>query len=188
MNRYISDNHFGHKNVIEFNNLPFSDVDEMDRYMIDAWNLTVNKDDDVYIGGDLIYRSDREFSWYLNQLNGKLHLCIGNHDGKLLKDSKAMSRFERVDKMMHVVDGKNHIHLCHFPMAEWNGMYKGTYHMFGHVHGITDTSLMMANREKALCIVADVVGFRPVTLNEAIAINIRYREMVRRHFNNMISN
>lgn len=185
MNRYISDSHFGHKNVISFNNRPFSNVDEMDRYMIDSWNLTVNKDDDVYIGGDLIYKSDREFSWYLNQLNGKLHLCIGNHDSKLLKDDKAMSRFERVDKMMHVVDGKNHIHLCHFPMAEWNGMHKGTYHMYGHVHGITDTSLMMAQREKALYIGAEITGFVPITFNEAIEVNFRYRSLVRMKYKNI---
>ena len=51
MNLYISDLHFGHENAIEFDNRPFSDVDEMDRRMIELWNLRVSHNDDVYIVG-----------------------------------------------------------------------------------------------------------------------------------------
>ena len=54
MNLYISDLHFGHKNVILFEHRPFSDVDTMDHCLIQRWNSRVSADDDVYIvGADL---------------------------------------------------------------------------------------------------------------------------------------
>lgn len=63
MNLYISDLHFGHKNVIQFDHRPFSDVEEMDRMLIQAWNTRVYEDDHVYILGDFCYRNEREEQW-----------------------------------------------------------------------------------------------------------------------------
>ena len=51
MNLYISDLHFGHKNIIGFDHRPFKDVDEMDHTMIQLWNGRVYDDDHVYIIG-----------------------------------------------------------------------------------------------------------------------------------------
>ena len=42
MNLYISDLHFGHKNVILFDHRPFSDVDTMDHCLIQLWNSRVS--------------------------------------------------------------------------------------------------------------------------------------------------
>lgn len=44
---YISDMHFGHKNVIKFDNRPFNDVDEMDAELIRLWNSKVSAGDHV---------------------------------------------------------------------------------------------------------------------------------------------
>ena len=63
MNLYISDLHFGHKNVILFEHRPFSDVDTMDHCLIQLWNSRVSADDDVYIVGDFCYRSGRTPDW-----------------------------------------------------------------------------------------------------------------------------
>ena len=56
MNFYIADMHFGHKNIIRYDNRPFGSVEEMDKALIQLWNETVGSDDIVYILGD--------FSWY----------------------------------------------------------------------------------------------------------------------------
>ena len=51
MNFYIADMHFGHKNVIRYDNRPFDSIEEMDKAMITLWNETVGDDDVVYIIG-----------------------------------------------------------------------------------------------------------------------------------------
>lgn len=58
MNLYISDLHFGHKNVIDFEHRPFADVHEMDETLIKLWNGRVSADDHVYIMGDFCYRNE----------------------------------------------------------------------------------------------------------------------------------
>ena len=68
---YISDCHFGHNNVIQYDGRPFSSVDEMDEIMIENWKKRVKEEDEVYIIGDFCYRSEKNPIWYLNQLPGK---------------------------------------------------------------------------------------------------------------------
>ena len=151
MNLYISDVHFGHKNAIDFDERPFADVEEMDRIMIENWNYRVRKEDHVYIIGDLIYRSKNAASWYLRQLNGHLHLILGNHDGTWLKQEGATEYFEEIEKMQYIKDEGNLIQMCHFPMIEWNQYYRGAYHIYGHIHGKkNDTYKFMKTRERAL--------------------------------------
>ena len=48
---YISDTHFGHKNMALKRG--FSSADEMDEYIVKMWNNKVLKKDTVYILGDI---------------------------------------------------------------------------------------------------------------------------------------
>jgi calcineurin-like phosphoesterase family protein len=177
MNLYISDLHFGHKNVINFDNRPFADVDEMDYALIELWNGRVQKDDNVYIVGDFGYRNDKPPEWYLKKLSGHKHLVIGNHDGAMLADPKAMSYFESVDKMMHVSDGGKQICLCHFPLAEWNKFYHGSWHIYGHIHNRKEeTYQFMKTRERALNAAACINNYTPSSINELIRNNKIFKE------------
>ena len=169
---YISDTHFGHENVIQFDHRPFKSVDQMDRMMIEFWHSRVEKDDDVYIIGDFCYHSEKGPVWYLQRLPGKKHLIIGNHDVETLKYPGVMDYFESVDKMMHVEDNGRHICLCHFPIAEWNGYYRNSYHLYGHIHArLSDTCLIMRNRRNAYNAAACINGYTPNTLDEIILYN-----------------
>lgn len=55
MKYYISDLHFGHKNVIKYCNRPFKNTDEMREGLISRWNSKVKPSDTVYILGDMFY-------------------------------------------------------------------------------------------------------------------------------------
>lgn len=52
---YTSDLHFCHSNIIKLCNRPFNNVDEMNSVLVSKWNERVNKNDIVYILGDIGY-------------------------------------------------------------------------------------------------------------------------------------
>ena len=173
---YISDLHFGHRNVIGMDGRPFETIEEMDEILIWHWNKRVTDEDDVYIVGDFAYRNGNTASWYLRQLKGRKHLVIGNHDHLTIQDAKAMEYFTSVEKMDSVIDNDRKVSLCHFPVAEWNGKRHGGYHVHGHLHNRRDEVFeFMSRYDKALNAGCMLNGYRPVTLDELIENNMRFR-------------
>lgn len=177
MNLYISDLHFGHANVIKFDQRPFTDVDEMDRCMIELWNARVSSDDDVFIVGDFCHRAGKTPDWYLRQLKGHKHLIVGNHDKVTIDCENAAKYIESVDKMLYVPDGDKHICLCHFPIADWNKARHGSWHIYGHIHSdVGDVYQFMQERERALNAAACINNYTPASFNELVRNNDSFRE------------
>ncbi len=181
MKFYISDLHFGHRNVISFDHRPFADREEMDRFLIELWNGRVNNDDEVYVIGDFAYRNHEDEVWYLKQLKGRKHLVVGNHDRRLLANERAMKYFETVDKIMGITDlvegRKTDIVLCHYPMAEWYKSGYGSWHIFGHIHGdVGRTARYMAGLEHTLNAAAVVNHYTPANMEELIRNNEAFRK------------
>ena len=78
MKRYhvISDTHFGHtrcctvfKRADGSPLRPFADAEEMNEFMIQAWNERVRHDDTVYHLGDVVI--NKKFLGVLHRLNGR---------------------------------------------------------------------------------------------------------------------
>lgn len=172
MNLYISDLHFGHRNVIGFDHRPFVDVEDMDRVMIQLWNSRVSKDDEVYIVGDLCYRSEKTPDWYLRQLKGHKHLIIGNHDLVTIQCENAHKYLESIDQMLHISDNDKQIILCHYPMAEWYKSRHGSWLIYGHIHNSRDEVYeFMKSRDNALNAAACINNYTPASINELIRNN-----------------
>lgn len=177
MNYYISDLHFGHANVIRFDNRPFTDVDEMDRFLIDMWNARVRPEDNVYIVGDFSFRTGRTEEWYLEQLKGHKHLVVGNHDGKLMKNEKAMKYFESVNQILQISDEGRRVTMCHYPMAEWPGYYKNGWHIYGHIHNRRNEAYhIMKKMERAVNAACCINNYMPATLDELIRNNEVFKD------------
>ena len=86
---FTGDLHFGHENVIAFDNRPFASVEEMDAELIRRWNNKVEKGDLVYVLGDLIWKTRNDDApTLIKSLNGQIILIKGNHD-RFLHNSKA---------------------------------------------------------------------------------------------------
>ena len=140
---FTADLHFGHKNVIAFDDRPFKDIESHDAELIDRWNNKVGIDDEVYILGDISWHNSTKTIEILKQLNGNLHLIKGNHDAKLLKNRDVQKMFVEICdyKELYIADGKILV-LCHYPLPCFKNHYYGSYHFYGHVHTGVEHNMM----------------------------------------------
>lgn len=79
---FTSDIHFGHKNIIKYCEARshFDSVEEMNEYLVDAWNDTVRTKDIVWVLGDFAF-GGKYIDTLTPKLNGDKRLIMGNHDG-----------------------------------------------------------------------------------------------------------
>lgn len=76
---FVSDLHFGHKNVISYCNRPYENIHEMHEALIKIWNSTVKKGDTVYVLGDFSL-APKWSQIVVPLLKGNKILISGNHD------------------------------------------------------------------------------------------------------------
>lgn len=166
---YISDMHFFHKKVINMSNRPFSSIEEMNKRIIKNWNDKVTFYDTVYILGDIAYRAKlNEVINILNNLNGKKHLIIGNHDRNFLNYEEFKNNFETIQDYLVIDDNERKVVLFHYPIEEWEGYFRDSYHLFGHVHN-NDKYLKKLNNRFNVSV--EKIGYEPCTLDEIIELN-----------------
>lgn len=174
---YIADTHFGHEAIIRMTGRPFASADEMDEVMIDYWNRAVSHEDEVCILGDFMFKSRRASEYYLNRLPGKKHLIAGNHEGWTRQVNTA-DYFESVGQMKEIADSGRHLVLCHYPMAEWPRFYKGSLHLFGHIHNNREGDAFRYYRRNPRMLNAgvEINGYTPVRLERLIENNDAFRK------------
>ena len=134
---FTSDTHFGHKNIIKFCNRPFKDTNEMNEALINNWNRVVGPDDTIFHLGDFAFGGSYLWNNMLDRLNGHIHLIIGNHDRKNLRQGYS-AKFESISPQLQInIDGRS-VYLNHYPFLCYGGSYRGdrdaVWQLFGHVH------------------------------------------------------
>lgn len=172
---FTSDLHFGHKNIIRFDNRPFATVEEMDQTLINNWNKKVKSEDLVYILGDISWYSDKQTAEIMNQLSGRKILIKGNHDRV---HGQVKRCFEEITDYKEIIIGGNHIVLCHYPIIFFNRHHYGSYMFYGHVHNSHEFNMTQSfqsdvERLDIRCHMFNVGtmlwNFEPVTFEEIIA-------------------
>ena len=65
----------------------------------------------------------------------------------------------------------------HFPLIEWDGFFRGTYLVYGHIHNNTGNFAYKCMKEldNALNAGVDINNFMPVTLDEMITNNKNFK-------------
>lgn len=138
---YIADTHFGHKNILHYDNRPFFDTAEMEREMVSRWNAAVNWDDTVYILGDFSWNKERDWIPLLHKLNGCKVLIRGNHDPSKFSEG-VYGQFVDVQDYMEIEDAGRHVVLSHYPIVCFKNHFYGWYHLYGHVHNSFEANMI----------------------------------------------
>lgn len=172
----ISDTHFGHeKTCTVFKRSdgsplrPFSCAEEMDEFMIKAWNERVRPNDKVYHLGDVVI--NRKFLHVLGRLNGDKVLIRGNHDIFKLED------YSQYFRDIRAFDVKNGMIFSHVPIhPESLGRFGTNIH--GHLHANRVMKIVSVNRksgELEYCdeidpryfnVSVEQIDFAPISLEE----------------------
>lgn len=164
MKRYlIADTHFGHRNIIDYENRPFRSVQEMDEILIRLWNEVVDYDDLVYVLGDFTLSRRKEvISNLVNRLNGRKILIMGNHDTRKPKDYIECGFEVATRKPMMVEPG---VILMHEPFDDASLIANNYIYFFGHVH-LNHT--LMDDYPNCMCVSVERIDYRPVDLDACL--------------------
>jgi len=196
---FTGDMHFGHENIIEFDNRPFESVEEMDAELINRWNAKVGKDDLVYVLGDMIWKTRNDDApSIIKSLNGKIILIKGNHD-RFLHNEKAKAALAEIkdydDICVTLKDGTTRrCILSHYFIPMYNGHRHKAIHLHAHSH-VTDEADFevdyaerlekMGCRNEIYNVGCMYWNYEPVTLDEIIAhgkpIRPNYGERTEEH-------
>ena len=180
---FTGDLHFGHKNVLTFDNRPFATVDEMDAELIRRWNNKVGKGDLVYVLGDLIWKSrNNDAPALIKSLNGQIILIKGNHD-RFLHNSKAKAALAGIkdydDICVTLDDGtQRRVIISHYFIPMYIGHRYNAIHLHAHSHFSDEADFeidfaeqlnRMGCKNEIYNVGCMYWNYEPVTLDEIIA-------------------
>ena len=168
----VSDTHFGHAGVCRFLRddgtklRPWDDPEEMDEFMVAAWNERVRPGDKVYHLGDVVI--NRKSLKILERLNGDKVLIRGNHD--IFKLGDYLPYFRDI-RGCHVMNGMILTHVPVHPesLARFGTNIHGHLHYrrvmqdFGKLNGMPE---LIDNRYHCVCV--EHTDFAPILFEDVI--------------------
>lgn len=155
---FIADTHFGDDNIRRYENRPYESVSEMDRAMIENWNKTVNKNDEIYVLGD--FGADGYERDILSRLNGVKYLIKGNHDTNT-NDFYREVGFKEVYDLPVLY--KNFWILSHDAIYVNRNMPYAN--LFGHVH---NNPIIKDYSSQHFCVSIERISYTPISFEEIV--------------------
>lgn len=188
---FTSDWHVGSANTIRYSNRPFSDIDEMERKLINNYNACVTDKGVCYFLGDFGFCSHQKIREVLEQLNGTKVLILGNHDKKM--HSMYNAGFDVVLNWGMIMIGKEIVTFSHCPLPgiqrentegmtgaapgeHWHGESRethkgfivpnsGQFHLHGHCHA-TNSGKSKVKLSRQWDVGVDGNQYRPVSISQ----------------------
>jgi calcineurin-like phosphoesterase family protein len=141
---------------------PWDDPQEMDEFMVEAWNERVRPNDKVYHLGDVVIT--RKSLGIMSRLNGDKVLIRGNHD--VFRDEEYRKYFREL-RAYHVMNG---MILSHIPIhPESLGRFGTNIH--GHLHAnrvMTEVWGQYVIDTRYHCVCVEQTDFAPILFEDVI--------------------
>lgn len=137
---FTSDLHFGHKNIVEYCNRPWT-YEEQDAEIVRRWNSRVGLFDEVYHLGDFTFAGRKKAGAIIElikSLNGQITFIKGNHCQDGLWEEIEKANLAHVFEVCHykeITIDRTKVVMCHYPFETWNKAHHGAWHLHGHCHG-----------------------------------------------------
>ncbi len=162
MEKYIiSDTHFNHENIIKYCNRPFSDINNMNKKIIENWNDIVTDEDIIYHLGDFLLGSKYDLMDIISKLKGHIYLVRGNHD-RLPVGAYIEAGIVVLKNPPIKIDDYKFL-LTHRPLS--NMRIDDDYiNLHGHIHNTILSKKYDSN--KHMNVSCDVTGFKPLLLKK----------------------
>lgn len=161
---FTSDTHWGHTNILQYDQRPFATIHEHDEALIERWNAKVGKGDVVYHLGDVAWRNRNgiDINVLLSRLHGTKILILGNHDKGAVARAKGWAK---VTPYHEVTIAGQMIALFHYRMVVWNRSHRGSWALHGHSHG----TLPIIRTAKTFDVGSNVWNYTPLSFEEVRA-------------------
>lgn len=166
---FTSDTHFGHENVLKFTDRPWETIQQMNSVIVANINARVGMNDELYILGDFSFKMTAQDAYGLRKkiTCKKVHLVPGNHDKDWTQPAVSRAFITEPPICVLKIDGQK-IVMSHFPMADWQSMSHGSWHLHGHIHS-SGGAYNEFNRKQGLLrydVGVDANACAPVSLDE----------------------
>ena len=183
---FTSDQHFGHRNIIQYCARPFRDVYEMTEGLVERHNSVVRDGDEVYHVGDFAL-NEKHVLRVLSRLRGKHYLVCGNHDAchPMHKRHERAARnymlwgFAGISTQLRIPP----FDVCHMPYlvdprhaasadgaaqryAQWRPKDEGRVLLHGHIHSPPWERV----RERQIDVGVDANDYTPVAFERLFEI------------------
>lgn len=168
-----ADEHYGHRRILQYQNRPFSSVDEMNDHLVEQHNSVVGGEDVVIHVGDFSFGKADDFSRVAGRLKGTHFFMDGSHDismrdyfseeqGKIPSSGKLFL----LPKLFEFTFQKIKIVLCHYALESWWASYYAgsSVHFHGHSHG------RFTHAKQAIDIGVDTNNYLPYKIEDAIGL------------------
>ena len=158
----ISDFHFYHKNIIEYQNRPL-DFGEL---IVRKWNEVVTINDDVLFLGDLSFKNKEATQHYTFRLMGNKYMLLGNHDHESLSwyQDCGFTVIDPVYKTFVNSNGRFPTLITHEPIQD---LPKGWFNIHGHIHSGIHREYPLTDRH--FNVSCEPLDYKPIQIFEIVA-------------------
>lgn len=168
---FSSDLHLNHNKDFIYKPRGFNTIEDMNMTIINNWNEIISENDDVYLLGDLILGDNDMGMKLLRQLNGKIHVILGNHDTESrINLYKQLSNIVSIEYATQIKYKKAYFFLCHYPVMTANfddqlAWAKHLINLYGHTH---QENLFYNNNPYMYNVGMDAHNCYPVSIDQII--------------------